>query len=139
MKEKTITEVYLDPLEHDDYDSIPIDRMVDNYDPEEIRYLDLVSTYRIVNQRYSYTKEDQLYAKEYVQRQFKQICDNHEILTQKNPIYYFDLYLYLIAQTWVFNIDIPLICERITVKIDKDRQCWVISINWMKLKVLLLN
>ena len=113
-----LNEVCINPDSHDKSNSTFLERIINHYDPQTPMYLDLLSTYRIVNKR------TQCNAKDFVKRQFNEIVENHKILILQNPIYSFDLYLYLIAHTWIFNIDSPLLLlsKETIIKTDKYRQ-----------------
>ncbi len=115
-----ITEVNFIPIT--DGSTICINEICFEYVTKTTKFLDLLSTYRIVNKRKPCIDDNPSYAKKFVKHQFKEIIDNYEILIKKNLLYYFDLYLYLAGHTWIFNLDIPLFYEEIVIKVNKERQ-----------------
>ena len=95
---------------------------------------DLLTTYRILRKRIGCTHIDPNFAKTYVRNHFKTLVENHQQL--HNPIYLFDLYCYLAAHTWIFNLNIPINQDDIIIDITPDRVPIAESVEQPKVEAL---
>lgn len=79
---------------------------------------DLLSTYRIIANRCKKSEQ----AKILVRKRFREVLKYYERLIVKNPLYRFDLYLYLIGHTWIFNINISVFSKAIDIMKNEQGQ-----------------
>lgn len=119
--------LYHDPdnIIFEQYGLMPIlalkDRAINDIlrDTDQSYLVDLLTTYRILRKRIGCVGINPIFAKNTVINLFSQIVSTHQNLG--NPIYLFDLYCYLAAHTWIFNIDFPINDIEIEVDINHNR------------------
>ena len=80
---------------------------------------DVLTLYRILRKRFGCMQIDPNFAKTATIEYFNTIVSNHYNL--HNPIYLLDLYCYLAAHTWIFNLSIPINEANIDIDITNDR------------------